>query len=112
VLCFHDDFRSHLEDFDECSFEHLDLFYEEYYQPLLCSDLDKGEDIAFLNQDTCDEVFQLPSITLSRYVTKDAVGKHVPCPSFSLGQSLLLELKGRLNTLRRSLLSQSFKSPL
>jgi hypothetical protein len=86
VLCSPDDFRSYLEDFDEYSFEHLDLFYEEDYQPPLCSDLDKGEDIACLKQDTCDKVFQLPSITLPRYVTKDAVGKHVPCPKFSLGQ--------------------------
>jgi hypothetical protein len=39
------DFRSYLEDFDEYSFEHLDLFYEEYYQPQLCLDLDRGEDI-------------------------------------------------------------------
>jgi hypothetical protein len=31
---------------------------------------------------------------------------------FSLGKSLLLEFKGRLNTLRRSLLSQSFIFPL
>jgi len=28
----HDDLRSYLEDFDEYSFELLDLFYEEYYQ--------------------------------------------------------------------------------
>jgi hypothetical protein len=37
VLCFVDDFWPYLEDFDEYSFEHLDLFYEEYYQPSLCS---------------------------------------------------------------------------
>jgi hypothetical protein len=112
VLCSPDDFRSYLEDFDEYSFEHLDLFYEEDYQPPLCSDLDKGEDVACLKQDTCDKVFHLPSTTLPRYVTKDVVGKHVPCPKFSLGKSLLLEFKGRLNTLRRSLLSQSFIFPL
>jgi hypothetical protein len=35
VQCSPDDFRSYLEDFDEYSFEHLDLFYEEYYQPSL-----------------------------------------------------------------------------
>ena len=88
------------------------LFYEEYYQPPLCSDLDKGEDVAFLKKDTRDKVFHLPWITLPRYVTKDEVGKHVPCPEFSLGQSLLLEFKGRLNTLRTNLLSQSSNSPL
>jgi hypothetical protein len=112
MQCFHDDFQSYLEDFDEYSFKHSDLLYEEYCQPPLCSDLDKGEDIVFLKQDTCDKVFQLPSIPLSRYVTKDAVGKHVPCIKFSLRKVFLLEFKGRLNALRRSLLSQSFNYPL
>jgi hypothetical protein len=105
-------FESYLEDFDEYSFEHLDLFHEEYYQPLLCSDIDKGEDIACPKKDTCDKVFQPPSITFPRYVTKYAVGKYVPCLEFSLRQRLLLEFKGRLNTSRRSLLSQSFNLPL
>jgi hypothetical protein len=112
VQCSPNDFRSYLEDFDEYSFEHLDLFYEENYQPPLCSNLDKGEDISCPKKGTCDKVFQLPSTTLPRYVTKGVVGKHVPCLEFSPGQSLLLEFKGRLNTLRRSLLSQSFNLPL
>jgi hypothetical protein len=56
VLCSPNDFWSYLEDFDEYSFEHLDLFYEEDYQPLLCSDIDKGKDVSFLKQDTCDKV--------------------------------------------------------
>ena len=106
------DFRSYLEDFDEYSFEHLDLFHEEDYQPPLCSDIDKGEDISCSEKDPCDEVFQLPSTTLSRNVTKGVVGKHVLCFKFSLRQSLLLEFKGRLNTSRRSLLSQSSILPL
>jgi hypothetical protein len=110
VQCSHDDFRSYLEDFDEHPFEHLDLF--EDFQPPSCSYFDKGEDIVFLKQDTCDKVFQLPSNPLSRYVTKDAVGKHVPYLKFSLGKGLLLEFKGRLNALRRSLLSRSFNFPL
>jgi hypothetical protein len=93
------DFQLYLEDFDEYSFEHLDLFYEENYQPPICSNLDKGKDIAFPKKGTCDEVFQLPSTTLPRYVTKGVVRKHVPCLEFSPGQSLLLEFKGRLNTL-------------
>jgi hypothetical protein len=112
VLCSPDNFWSYLEAFDEYSFEHLDLFYEEYYQPPLYSDLDRDEDIACLEQGTYGKVFQPPSITLPRCVTKDVVGKHVPCLEFSLGQSLLLEFKGRLNTLRRSLLSRSFSLPL
>ena len=106
------DFRSYLEDFDEYSSEHLDLFHEEDYQPPLCSDLDRGEDIAFLKQGTSDKVLQPPSITLPRYVIKGVVGKHVPCFMFYPLQSLLLESKGRLNTLKRSLLSQSFNLPL
>jgi hypothetical protein len=60
VLCSPNDFRSYLEDFDEYSFEHLDLFHEEDYQPPLCSDIDRGEDIAFPEKDPCDNVIQLP----------------------------------------------------
>jgi hypothetical protein len=112
VLFSPDDFQSYLEDFDEYSFEHLDLFYEEDYQPPLCSDLDRGEDIACPKQGTCDKVLQPPSITLPHYVIKGVVGKHVPCLEFYLGQSLLLESKGRLHTLKGILLSQSFSLPL
>jgi hypothetical protein len=108
VQCSLDDFRSYLEDFDEYSFEHLDLFYEEDYQPSLCSNFDKGEDVAYPKQDTCDKVVHLPWTTLPRCVTKVVVS----CLEFSLGQSLLLESKGRLKTLRISLLSQSFSFPL
>ena len=104
VLCSND-FQSYLEDFDEYSFEHLDLFHEEYYQPPLCSDLDRSEEITCLKQDTCDKIFHLPLITLPRYVTKGMVWKHVPCPKSFVGQSFLLEFRGKLSTLRRSLLS-------
>jgi hypothetical protein len=90
VLCSPDNFWSYLEDFDEYSCEYLDLFYEKDNQPPLCSCIDKGDDIACLKQGTCDKVFHLPSTTLPRCVTKGVVGKHVPCPDFSLGQSLLL----------------------
>jgi hypothetical protein len=79
-----DDFQSYLEDFYEYSFEHLDLFYEEDYQPSLCSNVDKGEDVACLKQDTCDKVVQLPPIALPLYVTKDEIGEHVSCFKFSL----------------------------
>ena len=112
MQCSPDDFRSYLEDFDEYSFEHLDLFYEEYYQLPLCSNFDKGENVTCLKQDTCDKVVQPPSTTLPHYVTKGVVGKHVPCLEFSLEQSLILESKGRLNTLSKILLSQSFILPL
>jgi hypothetical protein len=56
VQCSPNDFRSYLEYFDEYSFEHLDLFYEEDYQQPLCSNIDKGEDVSCLKQDTCDKV--------------------------------------------------------
>jgi len=48
VICSSDGFLSYLEDFDEYSFDKLDLFYEEDYQPPLCLDIDKGEDISCL----------------------------------------------------------------
>jgi hypothetical protein len=105
VLYSPDDFWSYLEDFDECSFEQLDLFYEENYQSSLCSNLDESEEVAFLKQDTCDKIFHLPLITLPRYVTKGMVWKHVPYPKSSVGKSLLWDFRGRFNTLRRSLLS-------
>jgi hypothetical protein len=112
MQCSPDDFRSYLEDFDAYFFEHLDLFYEEDYQPPLCSNFDKGEEVAYLKKNTCDKFVQLLSTTLPLYVTKGVVGKHVPCLEFSPGQSLLLESKGRLKTLRISLLSQYFNFPL
>jgi hypothetical protein len=112
ALCSHDDFWSYLENFDEYSFEHLNLFHEEYYQPPLCSDIDKGDDIACPDKDPCDKVFHIPSTTLSRYVAKGVVRKHVLCLKFSPRKNLLLEFKGRLNTLRINLLSHSFSLPL
>jgi hypothetical protein len=85
MLCSPDHFRSYLEDFDEYPFEHSDLFYEENYQPSLCSDLDKSEEVAFLKWDTCDKILHLPLITLPCYVTKGMVWKHVPYSKSSVG---------------------------
>jgi hypothetical protein len=90
ALCSHNDFWSYLEDFDYYSSKNLNLFHEEYYQPLLCSYIDKSEDVAFPKQGTCDKVFQPPSTTLPFYVTKHAVGKYFPCLEFSLWKILLL----------------------
>jgi hypothetical protein len=59
VTCSCNDFQSYLEDFDDYSFEHLDLFHEEYYQPSFRLDIDKGEFISFLEKDPYDNVFQL-----------------------------------------------------
>jgi hypothetical protein len=54
----HDDFLSHLEGFDTYSFENLDLFYEENFQPPLCYDFDEGNDMIFQERDFLDEGFQ------------------------------------------------------
>jgi hypothetical protein len=98
---FHDNLWSYPVGFDAYSFEHLDLFYEENFQPPLCSNFDEGEHMVHLEQDTCDKVFQPTCFPLSHYVTKDLAGKCVPCPMWFAGKSFLLEYKGRLNFLRR-----------
>jgi hypothetical protein len=112
VLCSPNDFWSYLEDFDEYSFEHLDLIHEEYYQPPLCSNIDKGEDISFPEKDPYDNVSHLPLTILSFYITKGVVGKHVLCLELSMRKRIFLEFKGRYNTSRRSLLSQFFNLAL
>jgi hypothetical protein len=78
----------------------------------LCSYLDRAEEIVFLKHGTSDKVLHPPSITLPRYVIKGVIGKHVPCFEFYPRKSLILESKGRLNTLKRSLLCQYFNLPL
>jgi hypothetical protein len=45
MLCSPNDFRSYLEDFDDLSSEHLDLFYEDDYQPPLCSSFDRSKNV-------------------------------------------------------------------
>jgi hypothetical protein len=50
VPYFPDDFRSYLEDFDDCSSEHLDLFCEDDCQPPICSDFDTSENIVCLRK--------------------------------------------------------------
>jgi hypothetical protein len=107
VLYSPSDFQSYLEDFDDYPSVHLDLLYEEDYQPPSCSDLDNN--IVFREKDPCDNVFQPPLIILSCCVVKGVVGKYVFCIKFPLRQAL--ELKGRLNT-SRSLSPQSFNLPL
>jgi hypothetical protein len=69
----HEDFWSYPGDFGTCSFEHLDLFYEENFQPLLCSNFDKREDMVFLEQDFCDKNFQPPPLSTCHFTT-DMVG--------------------------------------
>jgi hypothetical protein len=112
MLCFPNDFRSHLEGFDNCSIEHTGLFYEESYQPSLCSGFDKSEEVISLKRDTCDKIFHLPLITLPRHVTEGMVWRHVPYPKSPLKLNLFLDFEGKLNTSRRSLLSQFSSFPL
>jgi hypothetical protein len=111
MLCSPNNFRSYLEDFDDCSSEHLDLFYEENYQPSLCSDIDKNEEVTSLKQDTCDKIFHPPLITLPCFVTEGMVWKHVPFPKSPVRQNLILDFRGKLSTSRKSLLSQFSSFP-
>jgi hypothetical protein len=112
MLCSPNDFRSYLEDFKDCSSKHSELFYEESYQPLSCSDLDKNEEVISLKQDTCDNISHLPLITLPRHVTEGIVWKHVPHPKSPVRQNLFLDYRGKLSTSRRILLSQFSSFPL
>jgi hypothetical protein len=105
ILCSPNNFRSYLEEFDDCSSEHLDLFYEENYQPSLCSYIDKNEEFTSPKKDTCDNIFHLPLITLPCYVTEGVVWKHVPYPKSPIRQNLILDFRGKLSTSRRILLS-------
>jgi hypothetical protein len=110
VPCFPDDFRSYLEDFDDCSSEHLDLFYEDDYQPLLCSDFDASKNIVCLKKVSHDFSLQPPVITLPCLSIKGVVGKYIFYVELPLRQTL--DSKGRLDTASLSQLSQFFNFPL
>jgi hypothetical protein len=105
-----DDFRSYLEAFDEYSSEHLDLPYEDDYQPPLCSDFDKSKDIFCLKKDSHDLFLQLPVITLPCFSIKGVVGKYIFNVELPLKKTL--DSKGRLDTASLSKLSQFFNFPL
>jgi len=53
----HDDLWSYPIGFYTYSFEHLDLFYEEYFQSPFFFNFDEGEDMIFPEKDFCDESF-------------------------------------------------------
>jgi hypothetical protein len=61
VPYFSNDFRSYLEGFNEYSSEHLDLFYEDDYQPPLCSGFDRSENNVFPKKSSHDVLFQATS---------------------------------------------------
>jgi hypothetical protein len=110
MLCFPNDFRSYLEDFDDCSSEHLDLFYEDGYQPPLCSSFDRSKTVVFLKRDSHDIFLQPPLITLPCCISKGVVGNYIFCIEFSLKQTQ--ESKGWLKTTDFSLSSHFFNFPL
>jgi hypothetical protein len=110
MLCFPNDFRSYLEDFDDCSSEHLDLFYEDDYQPPLCSSFDGSKNVVCLKKDYHEFFLQPPLITLPCYVIKGVVGNYIFCIEFPLKQTR--ESKSWLKTTSLSLSSQFFKFPL
>jgi hypothetical protein len=112
MLCSPNNFRSYLEDFDDYPSEHLDIFYEESYQPSFCLGLDKSEEVTSVKHDACDKVFHLPLITLPCCVIEGMVWKHVPYPKYLVRQNLILDFRGKLSTSRRSLLSQFSSFPL
>jgi hypothetical protein len=110
VPCFPDDFRSYLEDFDDFSSEHLDLFYEDDYQPPLCSDFDTSKNIVCLKKDSHNFSLQPPVITLPCFSIKGVVGKYIFYVEFPLRQTI--DSKGWLGTASLSQLSQFFNFPL
>jgi hypothetical protein len=111
MLCSPINFRSYLEDFDDYPSKHLDLSYEESYQPTLCLNVDKNEEVTSLKQDACDRIFHPPLITLPHYVTRGVVWKHVPYPESPIRKNLILDFRGKLSASRGSLLSQFSNLP-
>jgi hypothetical protein len=90
---FSDDFQSYLEMFDEYA-EHLNPFYEDDYQPPLCSDLGTSKDIVCLREVTHDLSSQPPIISLSCFSIQGVVGKYLFRVEFPPGQTL--DFKGWL----------------
>jgi len=110
VPCLTDDFQSCIEGFDEYSFEHLESFHEDDYQPLLCSGIHRSKDLLFLNKDPCDNFPQPPPITLLCCVSRGVFGEYFFDVEIPLGKTI--ESKGWLNTKSLSLSSQCFNFPL
>jgi hypothetical protein len=110
VPCFHDDFQSYLEDFSDFSSEHLDLLYEDDYQPPLCSDFDTSKNIICLKKYSHDFSLQPPIITLPCFSIKGVVGKYIFYVEFPLRKTL--NSKGWLGIASLSQLSKFFNFPL
>jgi hypothetical protein len=74
---FPDDFQSYLEEFDDCSSEHLDLFCEDDCQSPICSDFDTSESIICLRKVSHDFSLQPPIVTLPCLSIKGVLGKYI-----------------------------------
>jgi hypothetical protein len=86
VPYFPDDFRSYLEDFDDCSSEHLDLFCEDDCQSPICSDFDTSENIVCLRKVSHGFSLQPPVVTLPCLSIKGVLGSIFLILSFLLGK--------------------------
>jgi hypothetical protein len=104
------DFQSYLEDFDDYSSEHLDLLYENDYQPLLCSGFNRSKNIVCLKKDSHDLFPQPPLIALPCCIIKGVVGNYIFYIEFPLNKTQ--ESKGCLKTTDLSPSSQFFNVPL
>jgi hypothetical protein len=106
VPYFPDDFRSYLEDFDDCSSEHLDLFCEDDCQSPICSDFDTSKNIVFLRKVSHGFSLQPPVVTLPCLSIKGVLGKYIFNVEFPFRQTL--NSKGWLGTV---CFSQFFNFP-
>jgi hypothetical protein len=93
VPYFLNDFRSYLEMFDEYA-EHLNPFYEDDFQPPLCSNFDTSKDIVCLKEVTHDFSSQPPVIALPCFSIQGVVGNCLFYVEFPSGQTL--DFKGQL----------------
>jgi hypothetical protein len=89
--------------YDDYSSKHLDLFYEDGYQPPLCSSFDRSKNVVCLKRDSHDIFLQPPLITLPCCIIKGVVGNYIFCIEFPLKQTQ--ESKGWLKTTDFSLSS-------
>jgi hypothetical protein len=85
---FSDDFRSYLEEFDDCSPEHLDLFYEDDCQSPICSDFDTSENIVCLRKASHGFSLQPPVVALLCLSIKGVLAKHIFDVEFPFRQTL------------------------
>jgi hypothetical protein len=106
VPYFPDDFRSYLEDYDDCSSEHLDLFCEDDCQSPICSDFDTSENLVCLRKVSRGFSLQPPVVTLPCLSIKGVLGKYIFNVEFPFRQTL--NSKGWLGTVH---FSQFFNFP-